>query len=234
MEKTHVVMLLDESGSMGCHRQSVVSSFNTYKNSIAKETKRCFISLYMFDHRHNVPLLRKVFKNRKVKECYDLTTEQYAPYGGTPLYDAIGRLIKKTKDRLPQEAKVLFVIHTDGLENASHEFSADKIKKMIKQLETKRGWVFTYLGEGLAAWGQEVALGFTNTAQYDSSLRGAATAKLSSATVNFSNTAKVDNYGTQTFYGDAGIEDADDKVSTGKPGPDVVTTTTTDDEAPVS
>ncbi len=235
MEKTHVVMLLDESGSMGCHRQSVVESFNQYKNQLVKETKRCFISLYKFDTGwHGTPLLRKVFKNRKVKECYDLTTEQYKPRGGTPLYDAIGQLIVKTKLRLPKEAKVLFVIHTDGWENASHEYTADKIKSMIKKLEKKRGWVFTYLGEGMAAWGQEAAMGFTNTFQYDSSLRSIATVNLASATVCLANTAKVDNYGTQTFYADAGIEDVEAKESTGKPGPDTVTTSTTADEAPVS
>lgn len=232
MEKTHVVMLLDESGSMGCHRSSVVSSFNTYKEKIAAETKRCFLSLYKFDMQFgNEAILRKVFKNRKVKECYDLTHDQYVPRGGTPLYDAIGLLIEKTKQRLPKEAKVLFVIHTDGMENASHRFSAASIKRLIKKLEKKRGWVFTYLGEGLAAWGQEVALGFTNTAQYDSSLRGSSMGKLATATVCFSNTAKADNFGTQSLYADAGIKDADDKESTGKPGPDVDTTTVTSDPA---
>lgn len=245
MEKTHVVMLLDESGSMGCHRQSVVSSFNQYKGSLAEETKRCFISLYKFDMAHgrfsrdfgNFPILRRVFKNRKVKECYDLTTEQYTPRGGTPLYDAIGQLIKKTKQRLPKEAKVLFVIHTDGFENASHEYSAERIKNMIKRLEKKRGWVFTYLGEGLAAWGQEVAMGFSNSFQYDSSMRGAATQTLTAASVNLCNNSKEAQYGTQSFYADAGIKEVEAKEDTASPSPDVVTTTTTnaaEDEASVS
>jgi len=234
-EKTHVVMLLDESGSMGCHRSSVVSSFNTYKEKIAAETKRCFLSLYKFDMQFgSEAILRKVFKNRKVKECYDLTHDQYVPRGLTPLYDAIGLLIEKTKQRLPKEAKVLFVIHTDGMENASHRFSAATIKRLISKLERKRGWVFTYLGEGLAAWGQEVAMGFANTSQYDSSLRGATMSKLATATVCFASTAKADNYGTQSFYGDAGIEDADDKETTAKPGPDVVTTSATSEKPPVS
>jgi hypothetical protein len=208
MQKTHVVMLLDESGSMGSHRHSVVTSFNDYVSSLKKETKRCFISLYKFDASLNNPVLRKVFKNRKVKECYALTMDQYTPRGGTPLYDAMGMLIEKTKDRLPKEAKVLFVVHTDGWENASQQFNKERIKNMVKRLEKKRGWTFVYLGEGEQAWNAGYDFGIDNVANFSSNLRGAAMSNLAQATTTYACSANVGGAmgATQSFYHDAGLD----------------------------
>ncbi len=169
MQKTHVVMLLDESTSMGPHRSAVVTTFNEYVNSL-KEGSRTWLSLFKFageslptgtsifgvqNHQKGSvapDTLKKVFENRKVNETYPLTSEQYSPHGWTPLYDAIGALIKRTKHRLPKEAKVLFVIHTDGQENTSKRYNQEDIKRMIGKCEKKRGWTFVYLGEGAASW----------------------------------------------------------------------------------
>lgn len=208
MQKTHVVMLLDESGSMGSHRKSVVDSFNEYVSQLKTETKRCFISLYKFDSRPGLPLLRKVFKNRKVKECYALTMDQYTPHGGTPLYDAMGMLITKTKDRLPKSAKVLFVVHTDGWENASQQYNQERIKNMVKRLEKKRGWTFVYLGEGEQAWNAGYDFGIDNVANFSSNLRGAAMSNLATATTAYACSSTVGGAmgATQSFYHDAGLD----------------------------
>jgi len=201
-------MLLDESGSMGCHRKSVIDSFNDYVSNLKKETKRCFISLYKFDARPGIPYLRKVFKNRKVKECYALTMDQYQPCGGTPLYDAMGMLIKKTKERLPKEAKVLFVVHTDGYENASSQYNQERIKNMVKRLEKKRGWTFVYLGEGEQAWNAGYDFGIGNVANFSSNLRGAAMMNLAQATSTYACNTSVGGAAgaTQSFYHDAGLD----------------------------
>jgi len=204
MQKTHVVMLLDESGSMGGHRQAVVSTFNSYVEELKGGAKRCFLSLFKFDSSftNDGSILRKVFQNRKVKECYPLTMEQYQPRGGTPLYDAIGMLIRQTKKRLPKDAKVLFVVHTDGHENASQMFNAERVKTMIHKCENKRGWTFVYLGEGAAAWNAGYDFGIENVANFSSSLRGASMNKLATATSCYANSA-VSN--TKTFYADASL-----------------------------
>lgn len=217
MQKTHVVMLLDESGSMGCHRASVIESFNNYVTELKNSTKRCFLSLYKFDSRHGERTLRKVFKNRKVKECYPLTTSQYAPHGGTPLFDAMGRLIQKTKKRLPKDAKVLFVVHTDGQENASHEFNQERVRNLIKRMEKKRGWTFIYLGEGAQAWNAGYDFGIQNVANYSPGLRGSAMDKLSQTTAFFASSAKADVAGRHDLYAAAGIADADDIDETDPP-----------------
>jgi len=204
MQKTHVVMLLDESGSMGCHRQSVVDSFNSYVNELKNGTPRCFLSLFKFDHRHGIETVRKVFENRKVKECYPLTLEQYAPYGGTPLFDAVGQLIKHTKERLPKEAKVLFIVHTDGQENASRQYNQESIKTLIAKMEKKRGWTFVYLGEGAQAWNAGYDFGIQNVANFSSNLRGASMSKLAMATTSYACSEVGGEYGaTQSFYHDA-------------------------------
>lgn len=210
MQKTHVVMLLDESGSMGGYREAVVESFNKYVTELKNGTKRCFLSLFKFDSRPDIPVLRNVFLNRKVKECYPLTMSQYAPYGGTPLYDAVGELIRETKKRLPKKAKVLFVIHTDGQENSSQKYNQERVKRMIQKCEQKRGWTFIYLGEGAQAWNAGYDFGIQNVANYSPGLRGAAMSKLSQTTAFFASTAKADVAGVHNLYGAAGIADADD------------------------
>ena len=204
MQKTHVVMLLDESGSMGGHRSAVVDTFNSYVEELKGGTKRCFLSLFKFDSSFNNSegILRKVFENRKVKECYPLTLSQYTPRGGTPLYDAMGKLIKHTKKRLPKDAKVLFVVHTDGQENTSHEYNQERVKTLIHRMEKKRGWTFVYLGEGAAAWNAGYDFGIQNVANFSSSMRGSSMGKLATATTAY---ACSDVTNTQTFYADANL-----------------------------
>ena len=213
MQKTHVVMLLDESSSMSPHRQAVVDTFNQYTKELKEGTQRCWLSLFKFAGGYLVAgsQLTKVFENRKLKECYPLTTPQYNPNGWTPLYDAIGELIKRTKKRLPKDAKVLFVIHTDGQENSSKKFNMEKIRYLVDRMEKKRGWTFVYLGEGAEAWNAGYDFGIDNVANFSSNLRGASMAKLASATTCYVNSADVGAAAgaTKTFYANAGL-DADD------------------------
>lgn len=227
--KTHVVMLLDESTSMGPHQSAVVNTFNEYVNAL-KEGKRTWLSLFKFagegtggfhsfsqERRFTAQgaiapnTLKKVFENRRVTETYPLTMEQYTPHGWTPLYDAIGELIKRTKKRLPKEAKVLFVIHTDGQENTSRVYNMERIKTMIARMENKRGWTFVYLGEGAAAWNAGYDFGIDNVANFSSTMRGASMGKLATATMNYVCDSSVGaSMGTtKTFYANAGL-DADD------------------------
>ena len=204
-------MLLDESGSMSPHRMSVVNSFNSYTSELKNGTKRCFLSLYKFDQRTDLPTLRKVFKNRKVTECYPLSPSQYTPYGGTPLYDAVGELIQKTKQRLPKTAKILFVIHTDGQENASHRYNQERVKTLVQRMENKRGWTFVYLGEGAAAWNAGYDFGIQNVANFSSNLRGQSMAKLATATVCYA--ANNAGESTQSFYADSNLTPDDIDIS---------------------
>ena len=211
VEKTHVVMLLDESGSMSPHKRSVIDSFNGYVKELRNSTKRCYLSLFKFDERTGAPLLREVFTNRKVKECYPLGDSQYEPHGATPLYDAVGQLIKATKKRLSKSAKVLFVIHTDGQENASREFNQERIKSMIRKCEQKRGWTFIYLGEGAQAWNAGYDFGIQNVSNYSPELRDSSMAKLATVTSYVTSNSKADVMASShTLYRSAGVVNPDD------------------------
>lgn len=222
MQKTHVIMLLDESSSMTRYRQAVVDTFNQYTKELGKDAKRCWLSLFKFAGGGRgafTPMnqfegglrLEKVFENRKLKECYPLTTPQYKPNGWTPLYDAIGELIQRTKKRLPKDAKVLFVVHTDGQENTSTKYNMERVKNLIQRMEKKRGWTFVYLGEGAEAWNAGYDFGIDNVANFSSSMRGAAMDKLAVSTTCYAMNSSVGGAGgsTKTFYADAG-QTADD------------------------
>lgn len=209
-EKTHVVMLLDESSSMSPHREAVVKSFNEYVESL-KGGKRIYLTLAKFselgimtpDEGKGAPTLRTVFENRKRKEVHPLTNNQYRPNGMTPLFDAIAGLISQTKERLPKDAKVVFVIHTDGQENRSQKHNQESIKKLIRKCEKKRGWTFVYLGEGAEAWDAGYDFGVSNVSNYSRSRRGESMTKLAAATMCYSNMAGA--RASKTFYADAGL-----------------------------
>jgi len=256
MQKTHVVMLLDESSSMTLYREAVVDTFNQYTKEL-KGTKRCWLSLFKFSGRllhrpltlHRDPSqvfhqnrenLRKVFENRRLKDCYPLTTPQYHPNGWTPLFDSIGELIQRTKKRLPKDAKVLFVVHTDGQENTSTRYNQERLKNLIHRMENKRGWTFVYLGEGAEAWNAGYDFGIDNVANFSSSLRGASMGKLATATNVYAASCDVGGAAgtTKTFYQNASLTPDDINptedphiTSTAKPHADMVKPMSTSDDA---
>jgi hypothetical protein len=137
-EKPHVVFLLDESGSMQVHRKSVVDTFNEYVASVRDTAKA--ISLYTFD---SEGIRMKMF-NVPPKEVKRLTAEDYKPNAMTPLYDAAAKVITE----FHPDMKVQFVLHTDGQENNSKEWTFKAVNALIKE-RTDAGWLFVYLGEGI-------------------------------------------------------------------------------------
>lgn len=211
-EKTHVIKLLDESGSMGPYRNAVIGSVNDYVKGLRRKTRRCFMSLYKFDSRQSESggVCRAIFENRKVSKVHEVTHVQYAPHGGTPLFDAIGELITATKKRLPKSAKVIFVIHTDGQENASMKWNQETVKELIRKCEKKRGWTFVYLGEGKEAWNAGYDFGVQNVANFTAGARGMSMDKLTTATAYFSNTDKSLVGASHSLYDSAGIDNPDD------------------------
>lgn len=137
-KKPHVVVLLDESGSMARYRKAVVDTFNEYVNSVRDEAET--ISLYTFDSKG----IREKMYMKPLSEVVDLTVRDYSPDAMTPLYDAMGRVMGK----FDNSDNVQFVTHTDGNENDSKEYTFGTVQEIIKA-NTARGWLFVYLGEGI-------------------------------------------------------------------------------------
>lgn len=144
-----VVILLDASGSMSSQRESVVSTFNEYVQSVIDIAHT--ISLYMFDSNG---IIEKIYK-KPPSQITPLTVDDYDPNAMTPLYDAMGKVMKKFEK---SNRNVQFVTHTDGLENDSTEWNYGALEKYINKL-TEKGWLFVYLGEGVS--GQEQLKQFT-------------------------------------------------------------------------
>ena len=148
--KTLVNVVLDRSGSMSDTRAGTISGFNEYLNQLRKDSKIEYsVTLIQFDSPTDGPELTVKYVDKPLAEVPELTAADYEPRGCTPLYDAIGECVRRveTKDR-----SVLTVIITDGLENASREFTKESIKALITDKEKNEHWTFAFLGADIDSY----------------------------------------------------------------------------------
>ncbi len=144
---TEIVVVLDRSGSMGRVREATIEAFNAYVQSQRHSDGEVRLTLVQFDHEYE-----KVLHNQPIATMCPLTEDTYVPRGSTALYDAIGRTIDEVGQRYseqPEEARpgcVIFVIQTDGRENASRVFSSSRISAMIAEQTNRYAWQFVFLG----------------------------------------------------------------------------------------
>ncbi|MEO7859649.1 MAG: hypothetical protein ABIU05_04265 [Nitrospirales bacterium] len=137
-----------------------------------------------------------------------MTEQTYQPANTTPLYDAIGHTLTTAgRDALPDSRK-LCVILTDGLENASREYTRDGIARMIKEYEG-RGWIFVYLRADHDAWaaGRDIGLSGDNTVQFCRRETGQTFDRLGEATSAY--LSGQPGQMTQGFWHDAGMPPKD-------------------------
>lgn len=140
MSKTHLLFIMDRSGSMAACASDAVGGFNTFLAEQQKEPKGKRLTLHQFDNHHEL-----TYDKSKLRDCKPLVlNETYVPRGSTALLDAIGKGMNSLRDK----EKVIVMIYTDGYENASHEFNADQIKTMIKQAD-ERGWEILFMAGDL-------------------------------------------------------------------------------------
>jgi len=141
---THIEFVLDRSGSMRSIKEDIEGGFNAYIADQRTQAGHCTVSLSQFDNQYET-----VFTALNIDDVHELTL---APRGSTALLDAVGRSINDLGARLaalPEEQRpgtVIFAIMTDGLENASREFTHAMIKEMITRQEQVYGWEFLYMG----------------------------------------------------------------------------------------
>lgn len=149
---TELVFVLDKSGSMGGLERDTIGGFNSMLEKQRKEDGDVVISTVLFDDRMQV-----IHDRVGIDGIRDLTSEDYQVGGCTALLDALGKSIKhinKVQKALSEDerpAKTMFVITTDGQENSSHEYSYEKIKKMVEKKQEKKQWEFLFLGANMDA-----------------------------------------------------------------------------------
>jgi len=146
---THITFILDRTGSMDSIKDDTIGGFNTFIDEQKKVKGECTITLAQFDSEDPYEILNDMTALDQVKK---LSCDNFVPRGMTPLFDAIGRGINETgaklaaMDEKDRPEKCIFVILTDGGENASKEFRQEQIKKMIKGQEDEFSWKFVFLG----------------------------------------------------------------------------------------
>ena len=149
---TEIVFILDRSGSMSGLEADTIGGFNSMIEKQKKENGEALISTVLFDN------VSEVIHDRvPVQKVEPMTDSDYSVRGCTALLDAIGGAIHHIgnvhkyarSEDVPEHT--LFVITTDGMENASRRYDSDKVKKMIERQKEKYGWEFLFLGANIDA-----------------------------------------------------------------------------------
>lgn len=154
--RTELVFILDRSGSMAGLESDTIGGFNSTLEKQKDGKGEAVVTTVLFDHAYE--LLHDRFDINNVKP---VSSNDYFVRGSTALLDAVGKTISKIANvqrnagEGEQADKVMFVIITDGMENASHEYSYSQIKKMIQLEKEVYGWEFIFLGANIDA--EEVA-----------------------------------------------------------------------------
>lgn len=195
-EKTHIICVLDRSGSMSSIMSDSIGGFNTFLKQQRELPDDATLTVALFDDEYEL-----LYDNVAIKEVKNITSAEWYPRGMTALYDAVCKTINSEKANIAKMKKkdrpnkVLVCVVTDGYENRSRENTLDDTKKLIKACE-KNDWNFIYLAAGQDAF--EVGTGFGisggNTFSYTATIDGVSdmSQKLSNVTANYRSMSSTD------------------------------------------
>ncbi len=172
------LIILDESGSMGGVKRQTISGCNETLNTIRTaqekfaDTQDHFVSIYVFQENAKVPS-RYLIKNQPIAAVADINGEQYQPWGCTPLYDAVGSTLSDLKATTKSKEMAIgsVTIITDGLENASKQYTLEKVAKMIDALK-EMGWGFNFIGANIDVRGTAASLNIDNALEFKQDEKG--------------------------------------------------------------
>ncbi len=175
MKKIDVVFILDKSGSMSGSEKNTISSFNEYLEKEKKNKYKTSITTILFSDGYEY-----LHNSIDVKKVNPITSNDYQVGGCTALYDALGNTIHSIEKK--DTDKVLFIIITDGYENASKEYNNKNIKELIKK---HKDWEFIYIGADIDSYaaGDTIGIKKENIANYRKDGKG--TQKLFKAVADF-------------------------------------------------
>ncbi len=168
-QPTELIFLLDKSGSMSGLESDTIGGFDSLIREQREKGIRALVTVVLFNEKSRV-----LFDRLPLDRVPPLTREEYAPRGNTALFDAVGstilRLEKKQTARPPH---TLFVITTDGMENASREFSLSAVRRLIRKKRSEY-WEFLFLGANFDAesFGQALGLGAHRSVTFRNDRRG--------------------------------------------------------------
>ena len=170
-----LVFILDRSGSMGGLESDTIGGYNSMLSKQKKEkTGKVSVTTVLFDDQYEL-----LYNQVPIEKVSPMTEEEYYVRGSTALLDAIGKTVMQVKanqDKKEIKDKVLFVIITDGMENASREYRAEQIKKLIEERKEKDNWEFLFLGANIDAIGaaKDIGIDSSRAVRFKSDKKGTA------------------------------------------------------------
>ena len=177
LNKTQIynLVILDKSGSMESIRTEAINGYNETLASIKatqeefSETQEHFISLAAFCN-HGIDMIHNM---TPINEAEKLTREKYSPCCLTPLFDAIGTTVKSLQKKIADKpnSAVIVTIITDGQENASKEWTAKTVNKLIEDCK-EAGWTFSFIGAGEDVLKVATTISITNTMLWENNSEG--------------------------------------------------------------
>lgn len=170
-----LVFILDRSGSMGGLESDTIGGYNSMLSKQKKEkTGKVSVTTVLFDDQYEL-----LYNQVPIEKVSPMTEEEYYVRGSTALLDAIGKTVMQVKanqDKKEIKDKVLFVIITDGMENASREYRVEQVKKLIEERKEKDNWEFLFLGANIDAIGaaQNIGIDSSRAVRFKSDKKGTA------------------------------------------------------------
>jgi hypothetical protein len=173
---TRLIFLLDVSGSMSVMAREAIGGFNNFVESQREVPGEATLSLILFDDRYEI-----IHDEIDLEEVPELTSRVYVPRGMTALYDAVGRTIKNRlvadmMSKQPKNQKTIVAILTDGMENASREFTWGTVKNVMTEAQDNKGWEVIFVGANMDAHKVAGSMGIkaSNTTTFDYTKAGTA------------------------------------------------------------
>ena len=152
-EENNIIFILDRSGSMYRQTDDTIGGYNSFIEEEKKKGRNTYVTTVLFDNEYEL-----LVDHQHISEVKELTSKEYYTRGTTALMDAIGKTINTVAAKA--KGKTLFVITTDGHENASIEYTKSDIKKMI---ESHSEFEFMYIGANIDSYAEASQLGLKDS-----------------------------------------------------------------------